>query len=623
MKKLIQLLIIVAIPIVAFTQVEVHQGTTEANQALIPFYSSEVVQNATIKSFETSLLKGANKYGVPPQAAISPTNQDVDDTTYDANPILNYGKLLTTNITLKDGVWQTTKQGSSWVYKIELKEAFNTSLHFDNFKLSPTASMFLANNEWTTIKGAFTDESMSGINEFGTFPMDGNTCYVLINEPNAENIVLNHFTISTVVFGYEPIGGVVPPTNSTNTLERSTDVSCIPSIRCYQIWMDMAKGVSRWSNGAGSACTGTLLNNENNNGIPFYYSAHHCLPNPITNLSRSSFQFRFWQTGCNTGQNSLWIEFFGSTLLSETTEHGGDQALLRLNTGPGVGDAPTYFGWSRQNNNPSTAGSGIIHHPEAGDMRFTQPKKIRDFFWNRNFWKAYYSEGVVKPGSSGSALLNNNRQVIGTLSKGASSCNGQWLGFGDRYGKFHNNWDGKQPFLSPNNNNFDIGALDLGTIKIIGTDYITCNGGNVEYRIQNLVGCTYTWTSSPNLSIISGNGTNQIIVNSVSSQAEYGWIKVVINDSKGSIPNGRRATFQKQVLSGFKMKGFFTTGVTPTQIFTLQENDDDVNMVQPATSYITFTSPELISANWTVLYGNPTSWSWVPNAKQLIIYARQ
>lgn len=373
--------------------------------------------------------------------------------------------------------------------------------------------------------------------------------------------------------------------------------------------MNSARAVSRWSNGVGSNCSGTLLNNENADGISYYYSAQHCLPGNIGSLARAAFQFQFWQTGCNTGTNMTAIEFVGgATLLNTVAYNDGDAILLRLNAGPGVGDGPTYAGWNRQNGNPSKNSGAIIHHPQGVDMRFTQPAKIRDFLWDRDFWKvSYYSgTGLVLPGSSGCGLLNANQQVIGNLSRGfPQTCFFRMSG--DRFGKFHRGWNGMRQFLSPAADNFEIGSLSLSTLTIQGNTIIGCNTTPQVYSIQNLTGCTFTWTVSNNLNIVAGAGTNRISVVYIggSQQVETDWINVVINDTKGTIPDGRRAEFRLNVQTGNKI-----TGIIEQQGYPITPLNT-VNFIKPNLSaHSEFTSQACNSTSATLSSGNP-QWSFI------------
>lgn len=607
MKSLLKLLLIILFPLSAFSQVTV-QKTDSANiGSILQFYSPTLLQNVPVAFYSIAFPPTPQPVVIPPELAEDTAYGDQDDTTYDYVPILNYGTVLNTNLQMANGSWQDASTGKVWTLKISIKKVYNTSVHIDSFCLSPTASFYILSGDLKFVKGPFTKEGMEGVVNFGTFPMDGNSCYLFLYEPDNNSVPLNHFTISAVVGGYQPVGDLEPPTEIIPIdIERPDPTRCISSIRCYPAWMQAARAVSRWTNGEGSACSGTLLNNENFNGIPFYYSAQHCLPENPNLLVRTAFQFQFWQTGCNTGVVQQGIEFFGATLLHEVGYNSGDAILLRLNTGPGVGDRPTYAGWSRQNSNPARNSCGIIHHPRARDMRFTQGAVVRDFLWDWDFWKASYtsSTGLVLPGSSGSALFNGNRQVIGSLSRGfPQTCFFRLSG--DRYGKFHKGWSGMQQFLSPVANNFSLDGLYLNPLQISGNAILTCASDNT-YSVPNLDGCTFTWTVSPNLAIMSGTGTHRINVRYIGSnpQSDICTINIVIIDSKGSIPNGRRATATLNISSGSgALTGEIVQAGSATPLV-------GFNIIQPNAPAVTGFSATNATSTTAVLIGGSVVWNF-------------
>lgn len=556
------------LPIYALAQVKVNRTTPATINSIIPFYSTSLLSNSQAVTFpftRPTITQG----GVPTNLNIDSTYDNLDDTTYETKPIFDFGRAISTNLTISNGNWQTSGSAKIWTLKIVITNALNTSLQFSSLTLSPTANLYILNGDTNMIKGPYTKTVLPTNGIMGTFPMNGKSCYIILQEPTVSNQSQNVLTISSVVAGVQTLNDDLPVSNPAARPSNS----CVPSIRCYDNWMNTARAVSRWSNGGGSACSGTLVNNENFDGTSYYYSAQHCLPGNITDLRFASFQFQFWQTGCNTNVDVPWLEFFGgATLLHTVAYNDGDAILLRLNSGPGVGDGVTYAGWSRQNSNPSRSRSAVIHHPEAGDMRFTQTRYVRDFLWDNDFWKAAYSTGVVRPGSSGSALFNENQQVIGTLSRGLSSC--FWNFLGDRYGKFHKGWGGMQQFLSPSQNNNSIGALSLNPLNIAGNDILSCPTGPQDYSVPNLVGCTYTWTVSPNLTIQTGQNTSKIKVffSTTAQPSDAGWVNVVINDSKGTIPFGRRVELRKNLTtnnSTIQLTGTYSTNTTTKPIQTV------------------------------------------------------
>jgi Secretion system C-terminal sorting domain/PKD-like domain len=604
MNKFSKLLIAIILnPIIVLSQVEVRKINSIEIGNYLPISNISFFATSPVLNFQFT-PPSIPTYGIPETLNIDSTYDDLDDSTYEYSPKLDYGVPLRSRISLLSGVWQTIGTMKIWSLKVQILNSVNTGVVFSNFILSPTAKFYIINGDKTIIKGPYLMETFNNITQFGTFPMETNSFFLVLYESNSSNMGQNNLSITQVVAGYQSLNNEEPPilAEPSEYLNRD-ELRCINSIRCQPSWMTMARSVARWANGAGSTCTGTLLNNENQNGIPFFYSACHCLPNDRTVLRNASFQFRYWQTGCNTGAIEPFVEFYGATLLHEVSQSSGDQALLRLNTGPGVGDAPTYAGWSRQNSNPSTTNSGIIHHPKGGDMRFTRPKNVRDYLWNNNFWKATYNDGITRPGSSGSSLLNENQQVIGSLSRGLSSCSFRFIG--DRYGKFHTIWSGASTFLSSIQNSQNIQALKLSPLSITGNPILGCFSTTEAYSVPNLLGCTYTWTVSSNLQIISGLGTSNIIVSYTftgNTTAET-WVNVVINDSKGSFPSGRRAE-RRLNISLNQLLG--TTDGVYHYDYILSPQTVSLWGTNNASVTYNITDPTITPISWTTLTPNST-----------------
>lgn len=390
--KLLLKLICVLLPCHTFAQVEVHKTSAQTINNYLPNLGagSNSVDFSGIPTITLNFTAPPiPPYGIPEDLNIDSTYDDLDDSTYEYNPRLDYGVPIPTNITMQNGQWVTINGIDVWRLKIIVNNALNTGIHLDNFNLSPSAKFYIMNGDSTILKGPYVKEAYNETTQLGTFPMTGNSFYLLLYDSVASNISQNNLTVVQVIGGYQAVGEDEPPASVINGLN---PLRCINSVRCYADWMITARAVARWVNGEGGQCSGTLLNNENQNGISYFHSAAHCLPANRNLLVRAAFQFQFWQTGCNSGVNQPWIEFNGATLLHETSTSNGDAAFMELRNGPGVGDAPTYAGWSRSNTNPVAGNSGILHHPRGADMRFTKPKKVRDYWWNSgNFWKATYN----------------------------------------------------------------------------------------------------------------------------------------------------------------------------------------------------------------------------------------
>ena len=214
-------------------------------------------------------------------------------------------------------------------------------------------------------------------------------------------------------------------------------------------------------------CSGTLLNNVNNDNTPYVLTAWHCIVGE-TNLNEHNdfiYYFNHESPTCQGTNGSFEYSVSGSTLLATRNENvGSDFALLIMDDPPPEEWEPFYAGWSNDESAPLI--SVGIHHPED------YPRKINyddDYAyscaWNTSdtHWCLSWDDGGTADGSSGSALFNSDKQVIGanTGSDGPDCSAGP-----DLYGKFSLSWDGGnnstrrlKDWLDPD---------DTGTIAIDG-----------------------------------------------------------------------------------------------------------------------------------------------------------
>ena len=190
-------------------------------------------------------------------------------------------------------------------------------------------------------------------------------------------------------------------------------------------------------------CSGTLLNNVNNDNTPFVLTAWHCIVGETNLNEQNSFVYYFNHESptCMGGAGSFDYSVTGSTLLATRNENvGSDFALLVMDSPPPEEWNPFYAGWSNDEAAPLI--SVGIHHPED------DPRKINfddDYAYScawttpDTHWCLSWDQGGTASGSSGSALFNSEKQVIGanTGSDGPDCSPGP-----DLYGKFSLSWDG-------------------------------------------------------------------------------------------------------------------------------------------------------------------------------------
>lgn len=387
------------------------------------------------------------------------TSVDEDSTTED-DKLYNYADNISVSINNNDGNITNTSIGKVWTLKISVPNALNIGFVFNQFSLSSTAEMYIFNEEKTALDSAIMKSHFGVNSQIGISPFNSNSVIIYIIEPNNFESFQSSISIQKLEAGFQKITDV---DNNAGNFALRASINCDPMILCQMNKITSAGSVARFfSNGFQG--TGTLINNEANNGRAYFLTAFHVLdvnrnifnkpvgngvldPDEIAALANARFQFQFWRTTCNGTVNNRFIQFNGAVVRASWPNT--DVVLLELIDGPGVGDGVNYSGWNRQTNASSDYGSYIIHHPQGEDMRITNTKKVKNWFWNNLYWTAKYNSGTDDRGSSGSALFNEKAQIVGQLRSGWSSCN--FTDFGDRYGKFNHSWNGAglQPWLSP------------------------------------------------------------------------------------------------------------------------------------------------------------------------------
>lgn len=213
---------------------------------------------------------------------------------------------------------------------------------------------------------------------------------------------------------------------------------CNLDVNCYADWKDEAGGVAKMiytDGGYSYKCTGSLLNDsDTTTQIPYFLGANHCISTQTT-ASTLETEWFYQSASCNgSSRDSRHTRLTGGAQLlyhSDTT----DTSFMKLNKQPPAG--VLYFGWTTAV--PSIKSEVIgIHHPDGdltkisfGNVEGYQDCELSsgDYFTcysassaTGNYLDVNWSRGTTEAGSSGSALLNNSSQVLGTLWGGNDSC---------------------------------------------------------------------------------------------------------------------------------------------------------------------------------------------------------
>ncbi len=323
-------------------------------------------------------------------------------------------------------------------------------------------------------------------------------------------------------------------------------------------WQNEINSVAMIVVGSNGICTGSLINNTNNDGHPYFLTANHCTGNSVTNWV---FRFNWESPSCennNPSESSIdYQTVSGSTMLAQGEE--ADYALLEINNGNPIPLEydPYYAGWDATGANPTFQVG--VHHPR-GDLKKisfdNDPAGSSTSFGNAFTWQVFnWDDGTTEPGSSGSPLFDQNHRIIGQLFGGQATCSNN---VNDYYGKFDVTFPNVCQWLAPGCDAIAIDGynpsepsadVDMAVQTISGiadfscTDEITpsvvvINAGsemissfNLTYNLDDTNDQTIPWTGS----LEAGNTTivNIPTINQLSDGDHT--ITITVSDPNGGI----------------------------------------------------------------------------------------
>jgi len=361
-----------------------------------------------------------------------------------------FGKEFLVDIDIKtDGQWINLQDGRRiWLMNIKSPGAITMNFIFDEFYLPEGSKLYFYNDDKTDLLGAYTSSQNQESGVLGTWFVEGENVWIAYQEPaNVSKSVRLH--LSKAVHGYR---SVTEFQNLQKGLNDSgpcnLDVDCSIGSDFDDKKEILKRSVALFIKVA-SVCSGTLINNTNNDGTPYFLTANHCMGgNPAT------WAFRFnWVSpnpSCATFTNSTNGSFnqtaSGSFLRASNSK--SDMALLEISAPlPDSWDL-AWAGWDRSETVPEyTIG---IHHPRGDIMKVCRnddPMLKAQINFNGNpstdvWFISEWELGVTEPGSSGSALFDQNGRIVGQLAGGLAACSGTSNnGEYDVYGSFDESWD--------------------------------------------------------------------------------------------------------------------------------------------------------------------------------------
>ena len=211
-------------------------------------------------------------------------------------------------------------------------------------------------------------------------------------------------------------------------------------------WRDEVRSVARYtaSDGAGTYfCTGTLLANTSQDSRPIFLTANHCISSEAQ-ANSMTFYWNYETSTCGGSPDGQLNQFqSGASLLA--TRQETDFALVELHAKPNSSFNVHYAGWDATGTTPIE--TTAIHHPAGDEKRisFDNDPPTSTFYGSNTVsssgthWRIIdWDRGTTEGGSSGSALWNESRHVVGQLEGGGAACEND---LSDWYGKLSASWE--------------------------------------------------------------------------------------------------------------------------------------------------------------------------------------
>lgn len=336
--------------------------------------------------------------------------------------LLYAGNVCQTDFTPYNSGTLFTKDGLRvWRLGIVSKGATAIGIVFTEFNIPDDANLFIYNPSQSIVKGSFTSANNNKHNMLAIAPMPYDSLIIEYSEPDTQGGAFK----GNLKIG-EASHNFIYPTLKVGPWDSD---KCIPHAMIAEPEnpvIDAVCSIYTTGNSQSWYGTGTLINNPDHK--PYIISAGHCIKG--FEFSKTSvFYFQYHVPALDTlVQGSRELSICGATTVAYAEDL--DLALMELNQMPPKDYRPYLAGWDATE--PQYAPLKCIQHPN-GDMAKisyanVNPVKSKTSFETSKFpYKTFWfisrwSKGCTQEGSSGSALLNADNRIIGTLTGGSSAC---------------------------------------------------------------------------------------------------------------------------------------------------------------------------------------------------------
>src|SRR5665647_3262555 len=280
------------------------------------------------------------------------------------NPLpMRYAVLEEVSIDMKSEATRTVLSdgGTMWQYRINSEVGKSVQVIFKKYLVPDNAELYLYNDGYVNVNGAFTKSNMTENLMFVTGDIPGN------------HVIIEYYEPAGVLFGGEVIIGWIGQSyiDIFGIKYRNTDAKGFISVNCDEgkDLQNQKHSVCKYSFNDWQysyLCSGALINNTKNDGVPYFLTANHCIDNE-GKASTVLAYFNYEDASCFVSSRYTPQTLSGTTIA--TMSPSSDYSLIKFNDQVPSLYQPYFAGWDASGATPLN--TSCIHHPDGNKKKIS------------------------------------------------------------------------------------------------------------------------------------------------------------------------------------------------------------------------------------------------------------
>lgn len=335
--------------------------------------------------------------------------------------------------TTGSGLWSLAHGRATWNYAVRVPTAVSLSFHAKQSSL-PASAMLIVRGAKTTTSYQARDLHRGDLWS-RIHPGDALQFTLTVSVSERNKVLLN---IVSLQAGYRSLGPGVEDHPYYRELKSASaaatgNTACVTNYECEISTANTPPAAATVGLVIGNMiqCTGSLINDVSSDNTPYLLTARHCETGKLGggNPGAASSLTVYWDavTSCGTALGSLYDPGISTQTGAQTVVEQQDAWLIQLDANPVVTDAQ-LAGFDASGG--TVQGGYTVHHAEGYDKQFTswfgqaasvQESDVLGSNYVSNFWETVNQIGNIGPGASGSALVDQNNHLVGSLTLGRTT----------------------------------------------------------------------------------------------------------------------------------------------------------------------------------------------------------